>query len=323
MMFSNSISRPLAFSKIGDLFSSGFTRVDISGVPSGSTRVIDGPKLEGGSGSKPGAGNQAYDQHLVDAHVNGFSAPGHASGTRTPGESPDTPDTPEMADYHAKHQKEWQVQKDAGMRDKLFAQPTPGRVEGQEVEPFSARGLEENAAELVQASSAKADRALPLQRKDIAKVASITAVVTVPLSTVGVVASGAILEVVKPLISSTKTAATEQSVQDGRLVDHSQKSVFLLANTLADLRSEPHVQPGLEWVAKTNEERMDYLEEMLDYIEPAFANEAQKLGISFQAASTGAEKDDIKSRALGLESRMAALTALMGAMKVKHRDNAA
>ena len=62
MMFSNSISRPLAFSKIGDLFSTGFNRVDVSGVPSGSTRVIDAPKLEGGAGSKPGAGNQAYDQ---------------------------------------------------------------------------------------------------------------------------------------------------------------------------------------------------------------------------------------------------------------------
>ncbi|RMP61569.1 hypothetical protein ALQ18_04456 [Pseudomonas marginalis pv. marginalis] len=105
---------------------------------------------------------------------------------------------------------------------------------------------------------------------------------------------------------------------ESRLVDNAQKNVFLLTNTLADLRSEEHVAPSVEWLAKTNDERMDYLDEMLDYLEPEFAKEAGALGIRTQAPSTGAQEDDIKSRATGVESRMAYLNELMGAMKDKY-----
>ncbi|PRA23808.1 hypothetical protein [Pseudomonas poae] len=248
-----------------------------------------------------------------------FDGPGQPSGSRQSGSAPDSiaPDSAGLAEYRAAQQKKWQAQQDAAARDKLFGQPTSGRVDGKDVDPFSSKTLEENAQALVDAENAHKARASVLKRKDIAKVAAITVAITAPLTVVGAVVSGTVNEALKPLINPSELPATAQSVEDGRLVDHIQKNVFLLTNTLADLRLEPHVAPSLKWVAQTNDERMDSLEDMLDYVEPEFAKEALQRGIAFEPASTGEQHDDIKGRAIAVESRMAALTALMGKMTSK------
>lgn len=311
MIFSNAVVRQVVSSKVGDFISGGWTR----SAPPGPVRV-DAPRVDAPSVNKLPETESKFDQRLIDEKVSGFDAPGHTTGQRQPGDSPDinTPDTPEMAQYKEKQRQQWQAQKDAGARDKLFSQPTTGRVDGKEVDSFSQSALEKNSSELV---TAKANRALVPERRNIAKSAAITAAITVPLTVAGTFGANIALESIKPKINPVSAPATEQTVMEGRLVDNAQKNVFLLANTLADLRSEPHVQPSVEWLSKTHEERMDYLEEMLDYLELEFAKEAKALGIQFQPASSGAQSDDIKSRATGLESRMAAITTLMGIMKAK------
>lgn len=315
----SSFMRPLALSKIGDLFSSGFNRVDPPSVPSGSTKTIEPTKMGDAPSAKPVTDKTGFDQEFINSQAKGFDTPGQISGTRAPGDTPGSTfgDSPDLAQYKAQQQKKWQAEQDAKARDKLFGQATPGRVDGKEVEPFSSRALEKNADDLVKADAAQKKRGLVLPRKDILKTAAITAAVTAPLTTVGALVSGTVLEALKPFINTPETPATVQSVDDGRVVDHLQKNVFVLANTLSDLRSQAHVEPGLKWAMQTNDERMDSLEEMLDYIEPALAQEAQQRDVSFQPASTGIPQDDIKSRAVVLESRMAALTALMGAMTAK------
>lgn len=315
MMFSNAAARPVVFSKIGEFFSGGFTRTE---TPS-SIKVGEAPKVEGPGGSKPADGsNNDFDQGFVDKKV-GFDGPGQATGHRQTGNAPDTeaPVTPEVAQYREANRKKWQAQKDAGSRDKLFAQPTAGRVDGKEVEPFSQSKLEESAQAVVNAKAAKADRALPLERRNIVKVAAITAAITVPLTVAGTFAANVLLEFLKPKINPAQKPATEQHVIESRLVDESQRGVFLLANTLGSLRTEYGVTPSIEWLAKTNEERMDYLDEILDFLEVEFAKEAEKLKIKVEAPKPGAQEDDIKSRAIGMESRMAYITELMKAITAK------
>lgn len=313
MMFSNAAARPVVFSKIGDFFSGGFTRTETPRP----IRTGEAPKVEGPGGSKPADGsNNNFDQSFVDKKV-GFDGPGQATGHRQPGDGPEAPVTPEVAQHREANRKKWQAQKDAGARDKLFEQPTAGRVDGKEVEPFSQSKLEENAQAVVNTKAAKADRALPLERRNIAKVAAITAAITVPLTVAGTFAANVLLEYLKPKINPAKTPATEEHVLESRLVDESQRRVFLLANTLGSVRSEYGVNPSIEWLAKTHEERMDYLDETLDYLEVEFAKEAEKLNIKVEAPKPGAQKDDIKSRAIGMESRMAYITELLKAMAAK------
>ncbi|KQM46134.1 hypothetical protein ASE80_18125 [Pseudomonas sp. Leaf15] len=313
MMFSNAAARPVVFTKIGDFFSGGFTRTETPRP----IRTGEAPKVEGPGGSKPADGsNNNFDQGFVDKKV-GFDGPGQATGHRQPGDGPEAPVTPEVAQHREANRKKWQAQKDAGARDKLFEQPTAGRVDGKEVEPFSQSKLEESAQAVVNPKAAKADRALPLEKKNIAKVAAITAAITVPLTVAGTFAANVFLEYLKPKINPAKTPATEQHVLESRLVDESQRRVFLLANTLGSLRTEFGVNPSIEWLAKTNEERMDYLDEMVDFLEVEFAKEAQKLNIKVEAPKPGAQKDDIKSRAIGMESRMAYITELIKAIKAK------
>jgi hypothetical protein len=315
MMFSNAAARPVVFSKIGEFFSGGFTRTETPG----SIRTGEAPKVEVPGGSKPADGsNNNFDQGFVDKKV-GFDGPGQATGHRQTGDAPDTeaPVTPEVAQHREANRKKWQAQKDADARDKLFDQPTAGRVDGKEVEPFSQSNLEESAEAVVKAKAAKADRALPLEMRNIAKVAGITAAITVPLTVAGTLAANVAIEFLKPIINPPKTPATEQHVMESRLVDDAQKGVFLLANTLGGLRSEEGVKPSVEWLAKTNEERMDYLDEMLDFLEVEFAKEAKALNVKVEDPTPGAQEDDIKSRAIGMESRMAYITGLMNAIKAK------
>ncbi len=312
MMLSNAAARPVVFIKFGEIFSGGFNRTETPSV----IRTGGAPKVEGPGGSKPADGsNNNFDQGFVDKKV-GFDGPGQATGHRQAGDAPDTeaPVTPEVAQHREANRKKWQAQKDAGARDKLFEQPTAGRVDGNEVEPFSQSKLEESAKAVVNTKVAKAGRALPLETRNIVKVATITAAITVPLTVAGKFAASVALEFLKPKINPGETPAIEQHVMESRLVDESQRGVFLLANTLGSLRSEEGVKPSVEWLAKTNEERMDYLDEMLDYLEVEFAKEAKALNIEVQAPTLGAQKDDIKSRAIGMESRMAYITELMKAI---------
>lgn len=316
MMFSNAAARPVVFSKIGEFFSGGFTRTE---TPS-SIKVGEAPKVEGPGGSKPAdSSNNDFDQGFVDKKV-GFDGPGQATGHRQTGDAPDTeaPVTPEVAQHREANRKKWQAQKDAGARDKLFDQPTAGRVDGKEVEPFSQSKLEESAEAVLNSKVAKADRALPLERRNIAKVAVITAAITVPLTVVGTFAANVALEFLKPKINPAQKPATEQHVMESRLADECQRRVFLLANTLGSLRSEKGVEPSIEWLAKTNDERMDYLDEMLDHLEGEFEKEAKPLGIEVEAPTLGAQKEDIKSRAIGMESRMAYVTKLMNAITASY-----
>ncbi|WP_395610392.1 hypothetical protein [Pseudomonas sp. B22129] len=283
-------------------------------------RTIEVPRSPDASGTHSGNGADASAHKPVDSKPTGFDAPGHASGTKQPGDVAEagTPESLEIKAYKEAQQKKWQAEKDAQARDKLFNQPTTGRVDGKEVDSFSVSALEESAEALV-----KAEKANPLRRKDILKTAGITAAVTVPFTFAAIVGGATVNELLKPYLNPLPVAATEQSVMEGRLVGHTMQRVFLLANTLADLRSEPHVGPSVAWMANTNDERMDNLEEMLGFIETAFRDDAKKVGISFEPPSTGKSEDDITLRATAMESRMAALTALMGAMKEKLTATAA
>lgn len=316
MIFSNSVTRRVAFSKIGDVFSGGWTRTPtpppIKGFELTKIEVQAGPKSAGSS-------KHDFDQDFVDKKVSGFEGPGHVSGKRQPGDTPDadTPDSPEITQYREANRKKWQAEQDAKARDKLFDQPTPGRVDGREAEPFSQSGLEDNAEVVVKAKTAKANRALPLEARNIAKTAAITTAITAPITATATLAANVVLERLKPKINPAQTPATEQHVMESRLVDNAQRNVFLLANTLGSLRSEEGVKPSVEWLAKTNDERMDYLDEMLDYLEKEFAVEANSRGIQTQPPSIGAQEEDIKSRATGMESRMAYINGLLSAIKPK------
>ncbi|SDU11531.1 hypothetical protein SAMN04490197_2963 [Pseudomonas orientalis] len=250
----------------------------------------------------------------MDSKVNGFDGPGHASGTRQPGDASPSGagQAPEMTAYVEKQRKAWQAARDAQIRDQLFGQPSPGRVNGKDVEPFSARTLEENAKAAVKAK----ETALPPTNTTLLKTAAITTAISVPVTSIGMVVVGSVNEALKPLINPTPAPVTQQSIEEGRLVDYAQNSVFLLVNTLSKLREEQSVGPDLKWVMQTREERLDSLEAMIGYVERELGKEAKARKIDFQPASTGPEKDDIKERVIDLESRMAALSALLGVIKI-------
>lgn len=265
--------------------------------------------------SKGGGTEKTFDQRFVDTKVKGFETQGNVSGTRSTGDAPDggAEVSPEIQAYRKKQNTQWQARKDAEARDKLFGQSSSGRVNGQEVEPFSATKFEENAEGLVKADKAAKAKAPPPAIKTILKTAAITTAINAPITGVTLV----VVEALKPVVNPLHPAVTTQSIQEGRLVDLTEKNVFQLVNTLGSLRDEEHVKPSVKWVAQTNDERLDSLENMLDYAEGEFANEAKKRGISFQPASTGAPKEDIKSRVIAMEKRLAALSALMADLKVK------
>lgn len=304
--------RAIKCSKIGEVIGGLLRGGSRENLPS-PTRV-DAPSIASTTRGSVDTGHQRFDQGFVDAKVSGFDGPGHASGTRQPGDvaNSGTGQTPEMAAYVEKQRKAWQAARDAQIRDQLFGQPSPGRVNGQDVEPFSARVLEENAEAAVKAK----ETALPPTNKTLLKTAAITTAISVPVTSIGMVVVGSVNEALKPLINPTPAPVTQESIEEGRLVDYAQNSVFLLVNTLSKLREEQLVGPNLKWVMQTREERLDSLEAMIGYVERELGKEAKAQKIDFQPASTGPEKDDIKERVIDLESRMAALSALLGVIKI-------
>ena len=322
MIFANAVERPLVCSRISNFFSGGWTRSE----PPSPVRTPDAPKIEGAAAAKPADGsNNGFDQGFIDKQVTSLEGPGHASGQRQPGQATDTNATAsQVADYREANRKKWQTQKDAEARDKLFGQPTPGRVDGQEVPPFSSRALEENAADLSKASGAESKFELGKAYKN----ALVTSSITLPVTIVAFVTIGTINETIKPHLSATPaaegataaegvTVAEGAPVDEGKLVDRKQASVFQVANTLANLRGEGHVGPSDKWAAQTDEERLDSLDAILDYCEPELVKDAQKYGVKFQPATSGGDSDDIKTRTAVIDSRLAALTALFGVLKGK------
>ena len=279
-------------------------------------RSIDTPKIgDTPTSSRSGSIDRTSDPAFAGPKVDSVNGPGHSGGAKVPGEASQgsAHQLKEMDEYKAKQQEKWQIQRDAQMRDKLFGQPSAGRVDGREVEPFSSPKLEKNADELVKAK----ETAAPPANKTLLKTAAITTAISAPFSTLGLFIASTASEALKPSINPPPVYATERSVQDRRLVDYAEKNVFLIANTLATLRGEEHVRPSLKWLAQTDDERLDALEAMLVYAEDKFGEEAKKSGVSFHPASPGADQDEIKDRVAVIESRMAALTALMGKLKVK------
>lgn len=285
----------------------------------GSTPATGRPAAGTSTGGSSITGNPSIDQKPVNSQVSGFDKPGHVSGTRPPGSLPGsgTHQTTEMLEYAEKHRKQWQAHKDAQTRDKLFGQTTTGRVNGQEVAPYSSATLEKNAGELIKAK----ETALPPSNTTLLKTAAITTLIGAPVTALFTVVSGSVNEALKPIINPATPNATAQDLEEGRLVDHVQKSVFLLVNTVASLRNEAHIEPNLKWIMQSNDERLDSLDEMLKYAETQLHKEASAREITFQRASTGEDKDDIKDRVIDMETRMATLSALLLAMQAKPLAN--
>jgi hypothetical protein len=303
--------RTIQCSRIGDAIGGLLRGGSRESLPS-PTRV-DAPNVGGTTRSSVDTGHRTFDQGFVDSRVNGFDGPGHASGTRQAGDAASgAGQTPEMAAYVESQRRAWQAARDVQIRDQLFGQPSPGRVNGQDVEPFSARTLEENAKTAVKAK----ETALPPTNTTLLKTAAITTAISVPVTSIGLVVVGSVNEALKPLINPPPAPVTPESIEEGRLVDYAQNTTFLLVNTLSKLRGEQLVEPNLNWMMQTREERLDSLEAMIGYVERELGKEAKAQNIDFQPASTGPEKDAIKARVIDLESRMAALSALLGAISI-------
>ncbi|MFL1493433.1 hypothetical protein ACMSI6_08545 [Pseudomonas antarctica] len=270
-------------------------------------------------GYTAGGASGRFDQAGVDSRVGSFPGQGHASGTRSPEDAHVA--APELADYKAKHQKEWQARKDADARDKLFGQSTPGRVDGEEVQPFSSQRLSSESESLTSSAKAKVDKAAPARNVTLLR----TAAIALPFSAMGLIIAGAVNAYTKTLIDPTPVpeALTKEEVKADRLVEQIKLDVFKVANVWNALNGYKDVAPGVDWVMKDNDERMDFLEEMLDISENLLSVDARKMLISVSYASTGAPKEDIESRALAINSRLAVLIGLFRSMSAKLRADAA
>ncbi|MCF5052201.1 hypothetical protein GIW50_19430 [Pseudomonas syringae] len=288
-------------------------------LPSSKTLSTAGSSASSSSSSM---NTRVFDQKTIDKKIEHFNTKGQSSAPKTSTDTANTAVDPQLNEYKAKHQLEWQARKDATVRDTLFKQPVSGRVRGAEVEPFSSSKLQDNAEALVKADAKVKDAATPFSFKNAYKTALVNSSVTVPFTITAFVTINILNQGTNNLINPTSPAATEQSLAEGRLVEQSQRDVFQVVNTLGTLRGEPPVKPSLQWLAQTNDERLDTLEEMVDHVEQQIGTLAQKLEIPFQLASTGAPEDDIKSRTLGIDSRLAVLSALFLEMKNKLETSA-
>ncbi|KAF2409711.1 hypothetical protein SAMN04490179_1499 [Pseudomonas antarctica] len=141
----------------------------------------------------------------------------------------------------------------------------------------------------------------------------------------GLIIAGAVNAYTKTLIDPTPVpeALTKEEVKADRLVEQIKLDVFKVANVWNALNGYKDVAPGVDWVMKDNDERMDFLEEMLDISENLLSVDARKMLISVSYASTGAPKEDIESRALAINSRLAVLIGLFRSMSAKLRADAA
>lgn len=318
MIFSNAVSRPMALSKIGEFFSGGGSR----GGPPPAPKAGDTPSSKGGSNSSLSSAPdspkppESFDQRYVDSQVNDAGKPGHVAGTRQPGDSPDADaaNSPEIKQYREEQQKKWQQKKDAEARDKLFGQPAPGRVDGNDVEPFSSDKLSSESASLTSSAKARAEKAAPARNTSLLR----TAAIALPFSALGLIIAGTVNAVLKPFLDPTASSGiTKEDIRNNQIVEQSQKDVFTAANALNDLKGDARVAPGLDWALKSNDERMDTLEDMMDIVEREMGVEAEKLGIPVTFASTGASTDDVESRAKAINSRLAVITMLFRSVRAK------
>lgn len=319
MTYLNVLARPVVFSKIGNFLSGGFFK----SIETPSPPKIKSPKLDipsvGSSGAGPSRVHKQFDQDFIDKKVAAFDGQMPGGGQRPLGEAPnvdtlgapDTPAAPDLTQYQEAHRKAWQAQKDRRARDKLFAQPTAGRVDGKNVEPFSSKRLEEASDSLTKAVK-KAD---PPRNSALVR----TAVIAAPFSALGLVSAGTVNAFLKPLIDPPSAdGVTKEDLKETRILETIQKHVSTVANTWSDTKGRVHPAPDeLTWVLKSNEERMDVLEKMINFLETSLASDAKALGIDVSFADTGAPKNDIESRALALNSRLAVITDLFEQMSSK------
>lgn len=304
---------------ISSRFSGLFDNIFDFGPSKGSSKIPEAPPLPGVKISDGGgSGTSKLDQDFVDRKI---SHPAESSfGVRIENSivnlrDPSAKPPGSMEKEINKVRKERQVKKDAQARDKLFGSSKPGKVDGKEVEPFSSRSLSEDSSFLVAADAAKKKKADPARNSTLLR----TAVIAAPFSALGLVVAGTVNAYVKTKIdpAPTATGVTEQHIKNGRIVDQTEKDVFVAANALNDLRGDAQVAPDLKWAMKSDEERMDTLEEMTDYIEEQIGLEAQKLGVQFSAPATGAPGDDIERRAVAINSRLAFINGLFRSMTSK------
>lgn len=305
--------------KVPSIFSNVIDDIFTSGSKKVPGKIPEAPPLPGVKVSDGGLPNSSkFDQDFVDKRIPHRAESSLESrigeskaGLRDPLAKP--PGSMEVEIN--KVRKDMQIKKDAQARDKLFGSSKSGKVDGKEVEPFSSRRLSEDSSSLGTADAAKKKKADPARNSTLLR----TAVIAAPFSALGLVTAGTVNAYVKTKIDPTPTATgvTEQHVKNGRLVDQTQKDVFVAANALNDLRGDAQVAPDLKWAMKSDEERMDTLEDMTDYIEEQVGLEAQKLGIQFSAAATGAPGDDMESRAVAINSRLAFVSGLFRGMTSK------
>jgi hypothetical protein len=274
-------------------------------------KTIEAPKLGETFKGEVQPDVKKFDQKFIDEKVSEFPGAGHPSGTKSPGSEPELrrPESPEMLEHRKKHQHEWQRQKDDGTRDKLFGQSASGKVDGNEVEPFSSKALADEAESV--SETVKGKKADPARTSSIFRTALYTAGISAPFTALVTTGSLTLTNYLKTKIDpAADPGLSKQDIKNAEIVNQCRDDVFVAVNTLNDFNKAPHVAPGLNWVIKDNDERMDFLEELLDVAEKQLVIKAGAVGIDFTPSSTGQSKDDIKERALDIESRLAAITAL-------------
>lgn len=312
MMFSNMLMRPLVFSKVSDLFSGWGRGVEAPPV----TKNIEVSKLgDGPSSSKVGGGGGHLDQKFIDSKIESVDGSGQVTGKAQAGEA-NASEPAGMAEYKKAQQKKWQAQKDADARYKLFGQPTPGRVGGEEVEPFSSKRLASESESLTASAKAKAEKAAPARTSTLVRTAAIAA----PFSLLALTAAGAANAFVNKALNADNFTKTDY--RDAQIVEQSQKDVVTAANAWSDLKGHAHVAPELSWAMKDSNERMDVLEDLVGILEQRLAIDAKEQGIQVSFATTGAPQDDVKSRAKAINSRLAMITALFRSLSSKLKSDA-
>lgn len=300
------IDKVKTMARIGDTlsnFTGIFKRQD--SPPPSKTLSINNPS----HASTSSTGARAFDQKAIDKEIEYFTSKGQPSGHRTSADSPPEDLSPDVIEYRAKHQKALQARKDIGMRDTLFDQPVSGRVNGNEVEPFSSSKLKENSEALVKADAAAP---APFHFKNTLKTAATTALLANLPATITAF-----------IIINTANQPINQWLNPAApAVQLSMDDVFKVFNTWNELHGQPTMYPSQKWSAQTDDERLDTLEDMVSHAEKEIGDAAKKLGIPFQLASTGALQDDINSRTTGIQSRLAVLSSLFKEMQNKLKTQA-
>lgn len=304
----------------GAVFNTSASKAVVSKIPEAPPlKLPEAATFKHSDGST--SSSSSYDQHYVDAQVKFRSENNFENKIIDGGNNLKSPGAAPPGHLQLSIQaeiKKMQANRDAESVKKLFGESASGEVNGRSGGSFSSETFEASAENVVVAA-AKAPAAAVPAVKTLLKTALVTGGVT---GLIGVV-SGSATEYLKPVLNPGATAATKKSIEEGKVVDQTQKDVFLAVNTLAKLRNEDGINTDLKWAMKSNDERMESLENMLDILEEQYEAEAQKHGIPFQLASIGMPGEDIASRSAAIESRLAPIGTLFDEIAVKLKSQTA